>query len=99
MRTGRATIRLLEHEIRARYRCRARPVDQRSVAESYRGFTIWRGVVHVFELTGHPRAGRCYAWEEEWGVVTMLHEGPVDSPAGAVLGAARAAPGSVSRRG
>ncbi len=24
----------------------------------------WRGAVHVFEISGHPRASRCYAWPE-----------------------------------
>jgi hypothetical protein len=24
----------------------------------------WHGRVHVFEISGHPRARRCYAWPE-----------------------------------
>ena len=50
------------------------------MTETHLGHTVWRELVHIFDLRGHPSAGRCYAWEEHWGVVTMLHKGPVDSP-------------------
>lgn len=26
------------------------------------GATVWEGVVHVFDLEGHPKATRAYAW-------------------------------------
>jgi hypothetical protein len=32
------------------------------VRESFEGKTVWEGVVHVFDLTGHPTATRAYAW-------------------------------------
>jgi hypothetical protein len=32
------------------------------VHETFKGLTVWEGVVHVFELAGHPKATRAYAW-------------------------------------
>jgi hypothetical protein len=31
------------------------------VHETFRGGTLWDGVVHVFDLAGHPNATRAYA--------------------------------------
>jgi hypothetical protein len=30
--------------------------------EVFEGRVVWEGVVHVFELAGHPKASRAYAW-------------------------------------
>jgi hypothetical protein len=32
------------------------------VRESFDGKPVWEGVVHVFDLTGHSKATRAYAW-------------------------------------
>ena len=32
------------------------------VHEVFQGQTAWEGVVEVFDLIGHPKAKRCYAW-------------------------------------
>src|SRR6266478_1177623 len=32
------------------------------VRETFDGKTVWEGVVHVFDLAGHPTASRAYAW-------------------------------------
>jgi hypothetical protein len=32
------------------------------VRETFQGQTVWEGVVHVFDLAGHPTATRAYAW-------------------------------------
>ena len=32
------------------------------VNERYQGQPVWEGVVHVFDLVGHPKATRAYAW-------------------------------------
>ena len=37
-------------------------VDARPVKEVFKGKTLWEGVVHVFDLEGHPKATRAYAW-------------------------------------
>ena len=35
------------------------------VRETFRGETVWDGVVEVFALKGHPEAGLAYAWSHE----------------------------------
>jgi hypothetical protein len=59
--------------------------------EQFRGQTVWDGVVEVFNLTGHPRAKRCYGWtfieNDEPHYVTVLELPPVDSPHAAVRAA------------
>jgi hypothetical protein len=32
------------------------------IEETYKSVKVWEGVVHVFDLTGHPTATRAYAW-------------------------------------
>jgi len=62
--------------------------------EVFRGHTIWDGKVENFELTGHPKAKRCYAWGfypdekgKEMRIITALGIPPVDSPLAAVRAA------------
>jgi len=58
------------------------------VTEVFQGKPIWEGAVEVFEISGHPRAKRCFAWgfEDggEWAITSVLEIPPVDSPAMAV---------------
>ncbi|TMA32908.1 MAG: hypothetical protein E6J79_18610 [Deltaproteobacteria bacterium] len=35
------------------------------VQEVFEGQTVWEGVVEVFALKGHPKAGLAYAWSCE----------------------------------
>src|SRR5439155_19535728 len=51
----RKTIRDL-HGIESTYLRSAR------VREIFQGETVWEGVVEVFALKGHPKAGLAYAW-------------------------------------
>ena len=57
------------------------------------GAVVWEGVVHVFDLTGHPKATMAYAWSSpiEGGdkrrFFAVLHHGLVKSPADAVRAA------------
>ena len=50
----------------------------------------WEGIVHIFDLTGHPQADKCYAWSspiegsEKRKFYAVLHIPPVDSPLKAV---------------
>jgi hypothetical protein len=37
------------------------------VHEVFRGETVWQGDVEVFDLHGHPKAKRCYAWSHRQG--------------------------------
>jgi hypothetical protein len=40
----------------------ARLAQSVPVRETFDGKPVWEGVVHVFDLTGHPTATRAYAW-------------------------------------
>jgi ethanolamine utilization microcompartment shell protein EutS len=64
--------------------CEAISTETVEVEETHQGRTVWQGEVEVFELIGHPRANRCYAWglPDEWGalqIVTVLEISPVNS--------------------
>lgn len=70
--------------------CEASYVESVPVVEEYQGKTIWQGDVEVFDLTGHPKATRGYAWgyttteSGGWRYFTVLELPPVDSPQTAV---------------
>ena len=63
------------------------------VKEVYKGETVWQGVVHVFDLEGHPKATRAYAWSspiegsDKRRFFAVLQMGPIKSPADAVRAA------------
>ena len=61
------------------------------VHEVFRGQTVWQGHVEVFDLTGHPKAKRAYAWSHREGknddgerFVAVLEVPPVESAKTAV---------------
>ena len=61
------------------------------VHEVFRGKTVWQGEVEVFDLNGHPKAKRAYAWahldgkhDEHTQYVAVLEIPPVDSARRAV---------------
>lgn len=61
------------------------------VKEVFRGQTVWEGEVEVFDLSGHPKARRAYAWSRREGqndegerFVVVLEIPPVVSPLTAV---------------
>jgi hypothetical protein len=56
------------------------------VHEVFRGQTVWRGEVEVFDLNGHHKAKLCYAWSHQEGpnnqgerFVAVLEIPPVNS--------------------
>jgi len=63
------------------------------VRETFEGRLVWEGVVHVFDLAGHPTATRAYAWSSPIEGSTkrrffaVLHQPPLDSPQAAVRAA------------
>ncbi len=64
------------------------------VHEVFRGKTVWRGDVEVFDITGHPKAVHCYAWSHPDGpgnrnerFVAALAIPPVTGPQEAVKAA------------
>jgi hypothetical protein len=69
-------------------------VESVPVTEKHQGQTVWDGVVEVFDLSGHPKANRIYAWAHDTDdpkqpkrYVTVLHIPPVVSPETAVRAA------------
>ena len=63
------------------------------VRETHGGQTVWDGVVHVFDLKGHPKATRAYAWSspiegsDKRRFFAVLHMGAIKSPRDAVRAA------------
>jgi hypothetical protein len=63
------------------------PIDER-----HEGRPVWQGVVHVFDLAGHPKAKRAYAWSYERDdgkrrFFAVLHMRPITGPVEAVRAA------------
>jgi hypothetical protein len=82
-------IFLLQAAIRQLHKCEAVHNKTVFVDEKFEGKTVWKGDVEVFELTGHPKAARCFAWfHGEKGksvrTIALLERWPVDSPHTAV---------------
>ncbi len=63
------------------------------VKETFEGQTVWEGVVHVFDLAGHPKATLAYAWSSPMEGSTkrrffaVLHTERINSPVEAVRAA------------
>ena len=78
----------LKDAIRATHGCESLYVESVPVKEVFRGETAWEGIVEVFDLVGHPKAKRAYAWSYREGdqtkTTTVLGLPPVDSPQSAV---------------
>ncbi len=73
--------------------CRATLAQTVPVNESFRGAAVWEGVVHIFDLEGHPEAARAYAWSspiqasEKRRFFAVLQLGAIKSPLDAVRAA------------
>jgi hypothetical protein len=55
-------IESLRAAIQKMHGCDAKHVSTLPVHDSFRGETVWQGEVEVFDLIGHQKAQRCYAW-------------------------------------
>ncbi len=87
-------IEELRNVIRKLHGVESKHVESVFVREVFRGKTVWDGVMEVFELIGHPKAPRAYAWAHDTDNpkqprkhVTVLHIRPVVSPVLAVRAA------------
>src|SRR5579864_8305868 len=86
-------IEELKNTIRRLHGAEAEHVKSVPVVEQHRGQIVWDGVVEVFDLIGHPKTHRVYAWSHETEKpgkpkhVTVLHVPPVISPETAVKAA------------
>ena len=72
----------------------AKYLESVPVIEEFQGQTVWQGEVEVFELRGHPKAKKAYAWGHATGeddqarrYVAVLDLPPVNSPQSAVRAA------------
>ena len=78
----------LKDAIRATHGCESLHVESVPVKEIFEGDTAWEGTVEVFDLVGHPKANRAYAWSyrdgDETKSIVVLQITPVDSPEAAV---------------
>jgi hypothetical protein len=70
------------------------------ISESFDGKSVWEGVVHIFELKGHPTARRAFVWSSlveggtERRYFAVLNIPPITSPVEAVRATVvRKAPG------
>ena len=91
MENKREYLDRLQVAIQELHKCGAVWRETVPVHEVFRGQTVWQGEVEVFDLTGHPKAQRCYAWSHLEGpsgqderFVTVLKIPPVDNPQSAV---------------
>jgi len=73
---------------------RATHIESVPVKEVFQGKTVWEGIVEVFELHGHPKAPKVYAWAHDTDGpdkpqrhVTVLHIHPITSAREAVRAA------------
>jgi hypothetical protein len=87
-------IEELRDVIRRLHGVEARHVESVPVKETFQGKTVWEGIVEVFELIGHPKAPKVYAWAHDTDDpkkprrhITVLHIPPVTSPLLAVRAA------------
>ncbi len=81
----KATIHRL-HGVKATH------VESVPIKEAFQGQTVWDGIVEVFELHGHPKANRAYAWGHDTDDgkrrhLAILHVPPIVSPLDAVRAA------------
>ena len=84
-------IEELRDVIRNLHNAKATHVESVHVTEVFQGKTIWDGMVEVFDLKGHPKTHRAYAWTHATDdpkhprrSVTVLHIPPAISPQTAV---------------
>jgi len=83
----------LKQAVESQHGGKAVLVDAMPVKELYEGKTVWEGVVHVFDLEGHPKATRAYAWSspvdgsDRRRFYAVLHLGGIRSPLDAVRAA------------
>jgi hypothetical protein len=83
----------LKRAIEMQHGCKATIVQSVPVKETFDGKTVWVGVVHVFQVHGHPKTHKAYAWSspiegsDKRRFFAVLHVPPVTSPSEAVRAA------------
>jgi hypothetical protein len=83
----------LKRAVESQHACTATFVQTVPVKETFDGKTVWDGVVHVFQIHGHPKAKCAYDWSspiegsDRRRFFTVLRVPPVTSPSEAVRAA------------
>ena len=82
-------IPLLQDAVQGLHKCAAIHRESVPVHEQFQGRTFWEGNVEVFDLQGHAKSRRCFAWvQSNFGngtrYVALLDVWPVTSPQAAV---------------
>jgi hypothetical protein len=83
----------LREAVERMHNCSARLVQSVPVREKFARETVWEGVVHVFQITGHPKTTTAYAWSspvegsDKRRFFAVLHQPPIISPLDAVRAA------------
>jgi hypothetical protein len=83
----------LQKSIEAQHGGSAHFAQSVPVRETHNGQIVWEGVVHIFDLAGHPKATRAYAWSspiegsDKRRFFAVLQVGAIKSPADAVRAA------------
>jgi len=90
-RTNSAYLDRLHLAVQHLHNCAAVWRETVPVNEVFKGHTVWKGEVELFDLIGHPKAKRAYAWSHREGkddqgerFVAVLEIPPVTSPETAV---------------
>ena len=88
----------LKRAVEAQHGCRATLAQSVPVRDTFGGKPVWEGIVHVFDLAGHPTATMAYAWSlpikggDKRRFYAVLHVPPITSPVDAVRAAIVAEP-------
>jgi hypothetical protein len=79
-------IARLQTTIQHLHNCAAVHRETVPVYEVFEGKTAWQGDVECFDLTGHPKANRCYAWSygDPEEIIAILELPPVKTAQDAV---------------
>jgi hypothetical protein len=81
----------LKDAIRATHGCESLHVESIPVKDVFEDDTAFEVTVGVFDLVGHPKTNRAYAWTYRDGnepkSFAVLHVAPVNSPQSAVKAA------------
>jgi hypothetical protein len=85
-------INELKKAIRRLHRSEADHIETVPVTEVFQDQIVWQGEVEVFNIHGHPKARRCYAWSYKTDnggkrYMAVLELPPVDSAQTAVKAA------------
>ena len=91
MESKQAYIARIQVAVSQLHNCGALFRETVPIHEIFPGQSVWKGEVEVFDLHGHPKANRAYAWSHREGpnneserFVAVLEVPPVNSPETAV---------------